>query len=66
MTRKERIRDILQKAGRPLTTNSIAEELGVDWHTAHDDLQAMEQAGEVQQLDWEENLKPWRLTDRPR
>lgn len=38
---------ILGASDRPLSTNEVAEELDVDWHTANDRLETMVEKGEA-------------------
>ncbi|MDY6768692.1 MAG: helix-turn-helix domain-containing protein [Candidatus Nanohaloarchaea archaeon] len=38
---------VLEQADRPLSTNEVAEELGVDWHTAQKRLDALVDSGAV-------------------
>lgn len=43
----QRIRLILEEADQPLSTNEVADELGVDWHTAKKRLDKLVTQGEA-------------------
>ncbi len=43
----DRIRTVLSDADQPLSTNAVAEQAGVDWHTAKKHLERMVQQNRV-------------------
>ncbi|MDY6770229.1 MAG: hypothetical protein SVU88_04630 [Candidatus Nanohaloarchaea archaeon] len=43
----ERVRSLLESAGQPLSTNKVAEQLDIDWHTAKKRLDRLVEEGDV-------------------
>lgn len=60
---KQRVREYLQDAEKPQSTNAIAEALDADWHTVNDVLEELEGAGEAHRSEVSKRLTLW--WDRP-
>lgn len=51
--------NLLKESESPLSTNSVAERLDVDWHTADRKLKILLSKGKVYRKSWKSNLTLW-------
>ncbi|WP_226006020.1 DUF7342 family protein [Natrinema salinisoli] len=59
MSRKQRILQILENEERPVSTNTIADQLGVHWKTVADDLEELHDQGKVDRKELNNRLTLW-------
>jgi predicted Zn-ribbon and HTH transcriptional regulator len=59
VSRKQRIRQTLQEADQPLSTNRVADAVGAHWKTVSDDLHELLQAGEAEKKELSNRLTLW-------
>lgn len=59
MSRKQRIKHTLKQADSPLSTNQIADRVGLNWHTVDDELQEMHEQGAVDRRKLSNRLTLW-------
>ncbi|NUB91162.1 HTH domain-containing protein [Haloterrigena sp. SYSU A121-1] len=59
VSRKQRILQILENEDRPVSTNTIADQLGVHWKTVADDLEELHEQGKVDRKELNNRLTLW-------
>lgn len=59
MSRTQQVKRIIDEAGRPLSTNQIADELGVDWHTVKKELDELHERNEVHRSEVSDSMTLW-------
>ncbi len=59
VSRKQRILQILENEERPVSTNTIADQLGVHWKTVADDLEELHDQGKVDRKELNNRLTLW-------
>lgn len=59
MSRKKQILRILSQSDDPLSTNTVADELGVHWKTVDEELHALYERGEVDKRKLGNRLTLW-------
>lgn len=61
----DRLLLVLQEADKPLSTNQVADQLGVDWHTANKHLNRLVDEGAVHRSDISDRLTLYSDQDLP-
>ena len=56
---EDRVKKQLERSDSPLSTKRVAEQLGVDWHTAKDALDTLEERGAVARTEISTRLTLW-------
>ncbi|NUC74753.1 DeoR family transcriptional regulator [Haloterrigena sp. SYSU A558-1] len=59
MSRKTRIKRVLERADKPLSTNEVAARASVAWHTARDDLEELHDEGAAYRTELNNRLTMW-------
>lgn len=59
MSRTQRIKRLLADADQPLSTNQVAERIGVDWHTAKKELDELYEKNQIYRSEVSETQTQW-------